>query len=360
MRAVIFAGGAGTRLWPLSRQSSPKQFDTMFKGKSTLQLAIDRIRPIMDWQDIYISTAKQYVPIVHQQLPDILADNIINEPDRRDLAPAVGLAMTRLRDVGNDPVAILWADHLMDRRQSFQNGLRVARDLIVDDPNRFIFFGEKSRYAEQNLGWINVDRVLDRIKGIPIRAFRGWHYRPPLARCKRMHASPKWVWNPGYWVTTPNFVLVQYKEKKPRMYEKLQGIGKALGTSREGKVLNRIYPTMENVSFDDAILEKMEDDKAVVLQLDMGWSDPGTLYAIKEALQKHRHSNVTRGHVITRQTEDSLIFNDDPKKVVAAVGLRGVIVVETKDAVLVVHKDHVPEVKKMVKSLKNTKWKKVL
>ena len=360
MKAVIFAGGAGTRLWPLSRKSTPKQFDPMFEGKSTLQLAVERIKPLVGWNDIYISTLDQYAPIVRRQLPKILDENFITEPARRDVAPAIGLAMMRLRDVGSEPVAILWADHLMERPDNFRQGLQVAESLIRENPSRFIFFAEKPRYAEQNLGWINIDKKIKCRSRINIYSFKGWQYRPPLAKCRRMFASGKWYWNPGYWLTTPNFVLAQFRDKKPAMYKKLSIIGKSLGTSREGTTLQKLYPTLEKVHFDNAILEKMRPEQAVVLLLNMGWSDPGTLYAIKEALQDKKLDNVMRGKVIPFKTKDSLIFNDDPKKVVATVGLEGMIVVQTKDATLVVHKDNVPEVKKMVESLEDTEWQNIL
>lgn len=360
MKIVIFAGGAGTRLWPLSREKTPKQFDPMFEGKSTLQLAGERIKQLVAWSDVYISTLDQYAPIVRQQLPAIPDENIITEPARRDVAPAIGLAMMKLRDVGDEPVAILWSDHLMDRPAAFRRGLKVAEGLIRQDSERFIFFGERPRYAEQNLGWIHIGPKQQQIRNIPIRSFRGWIYRPPLSRCKKMFASKQWIWNPGYWVTTPNFVLEQFRLKQPVMYRQLQVIGRALGTSREGKVLKRIYPTLQKIHFDNAILEKMKPCQAVVLQLDMGWSDPGTLYAIKAALQANKLANVTRGAVLPFNTRDCLLFNDESKKLLATVGLEGLIVVETKDATLVVHKDRVPEVKKMVESLEHTKWSHLL
>jgi len=332
----------------------------MFRGKSTLQLAVERISPIAKWDEIYVSTLDQYAGIIRKQVPKIPDENIITEPALRDVAPAIGLAMLKLRDVGDEPVAILWADHLMKKPGNFRRGLRAGAKLIEEDSDRFIFFGEKARYAEANLGWINVGPTVQKVNGITARKFNGWHYRPPLNKCKRMFASRKWVWNPGYWVTTPNFVLAQFKDKKPGMYKKLLQIGKALGSSREGSILRRVYPSLEKVHFDNAILEKMKPSQAIVLMLDMGWSDPGTLYAIKEALSKSKNANVTRGKVIDFQTKDSLVFNDDDKKVIVTVGLEGMIVVSTKDATLVVPKDEVPEVKKLVKSLDGTKWEDIL
>jgi mannose-1-phosphate guanylyltransferase len=232
--------------------------------------------------------------------------------------------------------------------------------LIKKDPERFIFFGERPRYAEQNLGWIQVGRVLERRLDIPIRCFRGWHYRPPLRVCQRMFVSKKWIWNPGYWVTTPNFVLAQFQRHQPKMYQQLLLIGRSLGTSCEGRVLQRVYPRLPKIHFDNAVLEKIKPSQAVVLQLDMGWSDPGTLYAIKEALQSRVGANVTRGAVVDFGSSDCLLFNDAPEKLLATVGLHGMIVVAVGDAILVVHKDHVPEVKKMVESLEGTEWSHLL
>jgi mannose-1-phosphate guanylyltransferase len=135
MKIIIFAGGAGTRLWPLSRQNSPKQFAILKDGQSTLQMAVNRLKDF-GFANTYIATNQDYASIVGEQVPQIPADHIMTEPARRDLAAAVGLALFRLKARGESgTVAMLWADHFMDKPQNFAEALCQADELIKKNPN---------------------------------------------------------------------------------------------------------------------------------------------------------------------------------------------------------------------------------
>ncbi|MCZ7670319.1 MAG: sugar phosphate nucleotidyltransferase [Chloroflexi bacterium] len=135
MKVVIFAGGSGRRLWPLSRQKSPKQFEPIIGAKSTLQLAVDRVLPVYGGENIFISTNLKYVDLVRGQLPEIPLENVIGEPARRDLAPAVGLAMMHLAHASHseeEPIAILWGDNYMAQVDTFRDVLAAAESLLID------------------------------------------------------------------------------------------------------------------------------------------------------------------------------------------------------------------------------------
>ena len=348
MKAIIFAGGAGTRLWPLSRKNSPKQFGRIFNGKSTLQLAVERITDLFSYDDIYISTNEQYVATVKEQLPKIPVSNIIAEPEKRDVAPAVGYNFVKLRKEGyKGPIAILWADHLIKRPQQFLWSLKQGEQIVRKNPKQFVMIGEHPRYAENNLGWIKMgQKIKDKLY-----EFRAWKYRPEPAECQKMFASGEWVWNPGYWIVDLDFTLSLYERYVPSMYQQLLVIEAALGTIREAKVLKRIYPTLEETHFDNAIMEKIPPEYAVVLTPNMGWSDPGTLYALKEALTEKASDNLERGLVYNLGTKGSLVVNEVENKILATIGLEDLIVVNTEDAIVVVPKELVSQVKELVKKL---------
>jgi mannose-1-phosphate guanylyltransferase len=357
MKIVIFAGGTGRRLWPLSRKQSPKQFEPILGDKSTVQLAVDRVRDVYGAENIFVSTNERYEDIIREQLPQLPPENVIGEPERRDLAPAVALAMAHLAanaDSDDEPVTILWGDNYMSDTGTFLALLAAAEKLIRDDRAQIIFIGETPRFANENLGWIHLGAVQGEIEGRPFYAFRSWRYRPPLDVAREMYDSGEYVWNTGYFVTTIGFVLSLYRQHQPDMAEKLAQIEAKIGTADYRTVLHEVYPDMETISFDDAILTHVAAEQALVLHGEMGWSDPGTLYALKEALATDSEANVEQGLVATMETRDSLIVNEDEKKLVAVIGLDGMIVVNTKDALLVVHKDHIPDVKKFVNKLNDT------
>lgn len=355
MRIVIFAGGAGLRLWPISRQYSPKQFEPIIGEKSTLQLAADRVAPRYGYDNIFIATNTNYVSIVRGQLEGLPQNNIIAEPARRDLGPAVGLAMSHLAEFGeSDPVAILWSDNYIQNVTAFNDLLKAAETLIREDQADILFIGETPRFANENLGWIGLGEYAGKIGDLSYFNFKSLTYRPSLEYCRQIFEAGTHVWNTGFFVTTPAYIRQLYQRYSPQMWEQLQSIEKTIGTVDYPQTLATIYPMMTAISFDDAILTHLNHERALVLHSDMGWSDPGTLYALKETLNPDISANVTKGLVIDTSSKDSLIYNYEPRKLLVAVGLEGMIVVNTEDAILVVHKDNIPLVKKVISGLHDT------
>lgn len=328
-------------MWPLSRRNSPKQFEILKDDQSTLQMAIERVKGFgMD--HLFISTNDEYIPLVRAQAPAVPTDHILGEPARRDVAAAVGLSLARLKKMGvAGTVAVLWADHFMDHPDQFIDALKRGEDLIEADRERLVFLGEKPRFANHNLGWIKVGQE---ITGGQYQ-FLAWKYRPELLECEKMLAEGSWLWNPGYFIFDMDFVLGLYEKYQPKMWSALNEM---VGNEEKTK---KMYPDLEKISFDNAILEKISPEQAVVLPVDLGWSDPGTLYALKEALEPNLENNFVKGNVVLDSSRDSFIYNDEKEKLVAVVGAEGMVVVNTKDAILVCPKDKVPEIKDLLKKI---------
>jgi mannose-1-phosphate guanylyltransferase len=337
MKLVIFAGGIGTRLWPLSRVNSPKQFDKIFNGLSTLQLAFGRTAPIFGAENVFIQTVQQYRDVIAGQLPELPRENILVEPARRDLGPAVCFAAMELKKRGySGAMAILWSDHLMKETEQFTGALSAAEELIEMDPDRFVFLAEQPRFANNNLGWIKVGAKKGETRRFPVHSFAGWKYRPPIEECSAMFGSGEYFWNPGYFITSIDFLLDCYRRLAPEIY---------------GAVSSGNYQQAEALHFDEAIIERLDLSRASVIKINMGWSDPGTLYALKEALQKSCDDNVAHGEVAAFNTSDSLLYNLEKGKILTAVGLSGMVVINTPDALLVVPKSEVVHVTRLIKKM---------
>lgn len=340
MQTIIFAGGAGTRLWPLSRRRTPKQFEKLKDDQSTLEMAVERIQPL-GLENVYIATQAEYSNIVREQLPEIAEGHIMIEPARRDLAAAVGLALFRLKaQGGSGPTAILWADHFMDHPDNFLAALKQGEKLVTKNPEQLVFLGEKARFANHNLGWIKLGQPLHD----NVYQFESWKYRPELEQCRQMFASHEWVWNPGYFIFDLDFLLELYRVHQPELSLALQEM-----ITDPAQLSD--YNKLPTLSFDQAIIEKISPDQAVVLKVNLGWNDPGTLYALKQALAPGEMENYIVGNTKVLGSQDCLVYNGEPAKIVTAIGLDGIVVVNTGDALLVCHKDKVPEIKTLLAEL---------
>ncbi len=358
MKAIIFVGGSGKRLWPLSRKSSPKQFLTITQDKSLLQLCVDRLVPGFDMEDIYISTNTDFVNEVKKQLPSLPAKNIIAEPMSRDVGPAVGLSIAIFAKLFPDePIVILWGDHLVKREGRFRLILKVSEDLIKKGEKKIVLIGQTPRFASENLGWIRYGETLLENKNVIFHNLEGFEYRPDKATAEKYFEDGHHAWNLGYFVTTPSYLWQEFERSAPKLAAGLSKIQDSYGTSEYQKVLTSVYPKLEEVSFDNAVVEKMDFKEGAVVSSDLGWSDVGAWEALKEALERNHEDNVTQGKVILEDSTDSLVYNYEEGKFVVGIDLNDFLVVNTPDVLLVTKKSSVPKVKKLVSSLEEGELK---
>jgi len=239
------------------------------------------------------------------------------------------------------PFLFQWSDNYVKNTDALEQALECAQALVQANPQQMVFLGEKPRYASENLGWIELGDRLGERAGMPYYGFRSWQYRPPKARCEDMLASGNFVWNSGYFVTSVEFMTAAFRRLAPELAQRIEEIVSYRGTPLERAKLDELYPSVPSLHFDVAILEQLPREQAVLLQVNLGWSDPGNLYSLKEALEDSPAATVTRGTVVSLKNQDSFLYNLAGDRVVAAMGLEGVIVVDTPDVLLVVHKDSV-------------------
>ncbi|MCX6730851.1 MAG: sugar phosphate nucleotidyltransferase [Candidatus Roizmanbacteria bacterium] len=328
MKAVIFAGGAGTRLWPLSRKKSPKQFERIIGDKSTLQLAVERLRPEFEFKDIYISTNSAYKTIIQKQLPDIPDDNYFLEPEKKAVGPAIALVMGILQKKHpHEPLAILYS---------------------------LVFLAHKPRFASENLGYIHMGKKTHENDLISFYSYEGCKYRPDEKTAEEYFASGKYAWNLGYFVTTPSFIWKAYERFTPNLFSEVKKIVDAYDTKEYPSVLKNVYSSLEKINFDNAILEKLDKETACVIVEDIGWSDIGAWEAVKEAMEQYPYENIIRGRVYLEHVRDTLIYNYEDKKLIVGIDLDEHIIVNTKDVLLIAKKSSVGKIKTLVENFEGT------
>lgn len=357
MKALIFAGGVGTRLWPLSRKKSPKQFEKIIDNKSTLQLTVERILPEFKPEDIFISTGEPYVKLVALQLPKLPKENIIGEPYKKDVGPAVAFACGYIaKRFGNhEPIVILWSDHIVKKEKKFLQILRCAKKVIAKEQNKIIFIGQKPRFASDNLGWIEFGGLIKKEAGVALYKFVDFRYKPTKLLAEKYFKSRRHCWNLGYFVTTPKFILDVFRKTEPAMAESVHKIVSTIDTDAFRATLVRYYGNMPSINFDHAILEKLDKKHAYVIVEDIGWSDVGAWEALKEALEEKRTDNITHGNVLLEDSVDNLVYNYEEKKLVVGIDLADLLVVNTEDILMVAKKSSVSKIKKVVEGFQGTK-----
>lgn len=357
MKAVIFAGGVGTRLWPLSRKNSPKQFEKIVDNKSTLQLTVDRIIPLFKPKDIFIATSIVYKDLIKQQLDFIPTENIIFEPFKKDVGPAVALLMRYLYEkFGNEPVIILWSDHLIEFHSKFIKLIKASFSVIKKEKEKIIFIGQKARFPNQNLGWIRMGNKIKNFGGVVLREFKSMRYKPTKEMAEYYFRSRNYCWNLGYFVSTPKNICLLYKRLSPDIYSILDKIFKKDKLSSFPSRLKKYYKEMPTIHFDNIVLEKLDKSNAYVMYHDIGWSDIGAWDAFKEALESTKNANVVQGKVILEDTNNTLVYNLNNKQLVVCIGAEELIVVNSDDALLLTKKAAVSKLKKVVEGFEGSEY----
>lgn len=360
MKAVILAGGTGTRLWPLSRIDKPKQFQKLVGNRTMLQETIGRLN-FLKPEDIYLSTNKTYEKIVREQTKKLInPKNIIIEPDLRDTAPCIGLAaVTLAKKYPHEVMAIIYADHLIQNKKEFIQKLKVAEKLARTE-NTLNIIEVKAKFPNVNLGYVKIGKMLKELDGNEIFSFEKFTEKPDLELAKKFLQSYKYLWNTGLYVWKISTILKYFKKYLPKTYKNLTEIQKNLGTIHEQETLQKKYPLCDKISIDYGIMEKVHPKEVRIIPAELGWSDVGTWESLFQELATNERMNITKGQHLSINTHGSLIYPYN-HKLVATIGLKDIVIIDTEDALLVCKKDKSQEVKNLVEKMKNRKkFKKLL
>lgn len=344
--ALIMAGGRGERFWPKSRKHLPKQFLSLTgDGKTMIQLTVERILPLVSMDDIYIATNRDYKPLVQEQLPELPEENILCEPIGRNTAPCIGLGAIHIAKKYEDAVMmVLPSDHLIKYNHMFVNTLQQGCE-IAEKGYNLVTIGITPDYPETGYGYIKF--IPEQSDGIAYAVDR-FVEKPSLEVAKEYLATEQYLWNSGMFLWKVSTILSNLKQFMPSIYNGLQIIQSAIGTEEQDSVLESEFSAFPSESIDYGIMEKANN--IYILPGTFGWDDVGSWLAVGRIRKSNEQGNVVIGNVITVGTRDCII--EGGEKLLATVGLKDLIIVDTDDATLICDKNSAGDIKKVLENLK--------
>ncbi len=353
---AIMAGGIGSRFWPLSRVDYPKQFlDILGTGKTLIQQTFDRFSKLVPLENIFVVTANEYIDITREQLPQLPVENILGEPFRKNTAPCIAYISFKLQQ--KDPEASLIvapADHLILHEDRFLEVVDDALD-FVNHFNALITIGITPTYANTGYGYIQHEGI----EVIPsVYKVKTFTEKPNKELAQTFLASGDFLWNSGIFVWQIKRGLEGFRKHLPEIYELFHTEKDKLNTEEEKAIIENIYPQCSNISIDFGVMEKAEN--VYVIPASFGWSDLGTWNSAWENMEKDYLENAVAGdNVIVFDANKNVVHVPDDKLVVLQ-GLEDYIVVDTKDVLLICHKEKEQDIKEYVAEVKRNKGEKFL
>lgn len=346
--AVIMAGGEGTRFWPASRKSNPKQFLKLTGDKTMIRETAERVSLAVNTERIFVVTTAVLAGRVAAELDFLPRENIIAEPEGRNTAPCVALAMAAVRS-GYGPeevVAVLPADHRIGDREQYLKTLKAVFRYIKINPSGVAAFGIRPVRPETGYGYIQAGRVVHRDSGVEILQGIRFVEKPDIDRARRYVESGGYLWNSGMFVLKAGTFFDLCARHLPEIYAEIDLLEKNIN---EAGRLKEVYARLPAVSFDKGIMEKL--DSFLVAPGDFGWDDLGSWLALEKSLPMDGRGNVVVGDFIGVDVENSIIFSDGARAV-AAVGIKGLIVVVRDDVVMVCPRDGSQLVRDLVEEVR--------
>lgn len=328
------AGGIGSRFWPMSTEERPKQFiDVLGVGRTLIQMTLDRFQGVCPMENVWIVTNERYSDLVHEQLPDVPVDHILQEPCRRNTAPCIAYVSWRIKMT--DPkanVVVSPADHIVTNVDEFR---RVITSCLkfAGETDAAITLGMKPTRPETGYGYIQADLTSNSPRNREIYRVDQFKEKPDLETAKHYISEHNFFWNAGIFVWSVETIINALRVYAPRINNIFERIQNVMGTPQEQETINKVYPDCDNISIDYAVMENAEE--IFVFPADFGWSDLGTWGSLLLQSQRDMYGNGLIGkNIHTFECRNCVVHTTQEKKVILQ-GLDGYIVAEHDDTLLV-------------------------
>ncbi len=345
--AVIMAGGSGTRLWPISRRGRSKQSLKLVGDRTMFQHAVDRLAPLFKPEQIYVVTRQDQCALLSSQVPELPITNFIVEPVGRGTAPAIGLAAIHLQQ--KDPqavMAVLTADHYIAQPERFRAVLEAAYPLAM---SRFLItLGIKPTSPSSAFGYIEQGQCQSILKELSVYQVERFIEKPGVNVAQKMVSSGDYSWNSGMFIWCADRILEEFEQQMPDLYGQLLQVKTALVEGKENEELSHIWAQVSEQTIDYGVMEHARN--VVVIPIDIGWTDVGSWASLSELLPTDQDGNIFVGPCEEIDTHNTLVFGG--KRLVATIGLKDIVIVDSEDALLVCAKQREQEVRQIVERLK--------
>ena len=351
---LILAGGRGTRFWPRSRRNRAKQVLQFTSDCSLIQETVNRLRPVLPPERIWVLTNGHLREEIVRQLPEVPAEQILAEPAQRNTAPAIGLMACILESLDRDALmGVFPSDHLIARPDAYLGLVRRAFEEAAQ--GKIVVLGIQPRWAETGYGYIEFPQGVE-AGGERAAAVRKFHEKPKPDLATEYVRAGHYYWNAGMFFWKASVVLDALRQFLPKTATLLAGLPK-FGDPEFTARLADIFPLCEDISIDYAVLEKVEGVVGLPAG-DIGWSDVGSWNAVYELLPRNAEGNVARSETLTRGSSGNYV--DASGKIVALLGVNNLVVVDTPDALLIADRSRAQEVGELVKLLEQQKREELL
>ncbi len=349
--AVILAGGKGERFWPASRSDRPKQLLRLLSDKTMLEETIARVDELVEPDDVLIVTSDDLRELIEKEISHLQKDNFLIEPVGKNTAPAIGLAAANILARHDDGVMIvLSSDHRIKPVDTFQQALSAATEVAMEN-DKLLLIGIEPTRPETGYGYIQLGPEMMDVDGFTIYDVASFREKPNRLLAQEYYLDGQHLWNSGIFVWRASVIMKEMERALPEQYSLLMKYREAVGTANEKEVLEKAFEEISSISIDYGVLEKSRSVAA--LRAKFTWDDVGSFSALERITRKDFEGNVVIGdEIVLHESFETTIMNEASGPIVT-FGVSDIAIIRTKDALLVIHKTRIPQMRELLDSLKD-------